>query len=811
MKFIQLLLLIFSSFTFLEAQNYQIGHRQYTFIDSSRANRQIPCEIYYPSNVTGDNVAIANGTFPVLVFGHGFVMPVSAYDIYWNTIVPKGYIMAFPSTESSFSPSHTNFGKDLAHISKSMRLSGKTPSSPFYNAIDSTTAVMGHSMGGGCSFLAMQYDPDITALISFAAAVTNPSSVIAASAIKKPSLVFAASNDCVAPPKNHQIPMYDSLASECKTYIDILGGDHCQFASYNFNCSLGQSTCNPKATVNSSVQQTKLFEILLPWLKYYLKKDCISGTQLQSLITLSNGIMSNQNCSFSIPNPMIQGNSKNCISDNIITYRISNSAHYKTQWSSLKKGIIIGNSTNDSLNVIWNSSGFDTVKVRLIDSLTGCFKDTLLAITIDALPNPIISGKSIACKGATERYSVPYNSNMMYQWRSVNNGTIQSSLNNNEIIITWLREGNDSVSVIQTDKSTGCTKEATFHIEIPELERTSINGSNSVCINKTNESYSLITLPNFVYTWQEPKNGIIIGSKNGNIVYIRWNKEGVDTIKARITNTQTGCMYDTSLIVTIIEQPKTFISGRRNVCEFTPFTSYKVDPIPGCIYNWTCSQNGIVVGSRNVDSVLIKWTSVGKETVSARITNPITGCYSDTSLLITINPSPIPKINGKTNVLEGELNIPYSVRYNSNSTYIWNIIYGDAQLKNQDSYLTYMNIGKPGNIALEIMEVNSFDCANSDTLLIESKSVSDIQEKENELLISPHPVLESSDIKMTIPSDINYVEIYNLLGECKGSYHNNLFPHLFISTHGFTSGVYNVILYGKYKVYYRTMLIQHSR
>jgi hypothetical protein len=72
-------------------------------------------------------------------------------------------------------------------------------------------------------------------------------------------------------------------------------------------------------------------------------------------------------------------------------------------------------------------------------------------------------------------------------------------------------------------------------------------------------------------------------------------------------------------------------------------------------------------------------------------------------------------------------------------------------------------------------------------------------------------VLESSDIKMTIPSDINYVEIYNLLGECKGSYHNNLFPHLFISTHGFTSGVYNVILYGKYKVYYRTMLIQHSR
>ncbi|MFN4818829.1 MAG: alpha/beta hydrolase family protein, partial [Ignavibacteria bacterium] len=217
--------------SFALGSNYQVGHRQITFIDTTRANRQIQCEIYYPATIAGDNVAIASGKFPVLIYGHGFVMPVSVYDVYWNALVPKGYIIVLPTTESSFSPSHTNFGKDLAYAAKSMRLQGSLPNSPFFNAVDSTSAVMGHSMGGGCAFLAMQYDPQITALVSFAGAITNPSSVTAAMSIIKPSLVIAGANDCVAPPRNHQIPMYDSLAAQCKSYVSIIGANHCQFAS----------------------------------------------------------------------------------------------------------------------------------------------------------------------------------------------------------------------------------------------------------------------------------------------------------------------------------------------------------------------------------------------------------------------------------------------------------------------------------------------------------------------------------------------------------------------------------------------------
>lgn len=278
------------------AQNHQVGLLDRTFVDSSRSNRPIPCKIYYPSATSGNNTPVAAGQFPVLVFGHGFVMPWSAYDIYWLSLVPQGYIVVFPTTESSLSPNHLNFGKDLAYLCRAMREEGNKASSPFHRAVDSTCAVMGHSMGGGCAYLAMQTDPSITALVSFAAAVTNPSSVRAASAISKPALVFSGANDCVTPPAVHQIPMYDSLASLCKSFISITGGDHCQFASYNFNCSLGQSTCSPKAAIDAARQQGLVFGYLLPWLNFYLKGDCSSGDQFQDLITGGNGITARQNC-----------------------------------------------------------------------------------------------------------------------------------------------------------------------------------------------------------------------------------------------------------------------------------------------------------------------------------------------------------------------------------------------------------------------------------------------------------------------------------------------------------------------------------
>jgi hypothetical protein len=155
---------------------------------------------------------------------------------------------------------------------------------------------MGHSMGGGCSFLAIQYDSTITVLATLAPAVTSPSPLLMASSITIPALIHAGANDCITPPSTNQVPLYDSLGSSCKTLVTITGGSHCQFASYNFNCSLGELSCSPQPTITPTVQQSITLSLLLPWLNFYLKDDCLAGIQFQNKISEGEGIVSQQNC-----------------------------------------------------------------------------------------------------------------------------------------------------------------------------------------------------------------------------------------------------------------------------------------------------------------------------------------------------------------------------------------------------------------------------------------------------------------------------------------------------------------------------------
>lgn len=278
---------------------YQIGHKTITFNDPSRS-RDIQTEIYYPANTAGENVAIASGIFPVLVFGHGFVMAWDSYNNFWEEFVPQGYIMVFPRTEGNTSPVHIEFGLDMSFLIDEMQNENLNTSSIFYGAVSPECAVIGHSMGGGCSFLAAEINSNITTIVNFAAAETTPSSTTAAVNVIIPALMFSGSEDCVAPPADHQIPMYNALNSACKTLISINDGGHCYFANYNFNCTLGESFCLPVVPLSRAEQQQTTFDFLHLWLDYQLKGNLNAFTIFNDSLNSSSRITYVQDCSTTI-------------------------------------------------------------------------------------------------------------------------------------------------------------------------------------------------------------------------------------------------------------------------------------------------------------------------------------------------------------------------------------------------------------------------------------------------------------------------------------------------------------------------------
>lgn len=269
--------LILFVFTFSAFSQYEIGHQSFSFDDVSRNNRTVTGEIYYPSDVAGDNVGLAAGEFPFIVFGHGFGMSWSEYLIWWETLVAEGYIIAFPTTEGSVFPfpSHGDFGEDLAFVIDSYMNENSNTSSDFFESMSGKNAVMGHSMGGGCSYLARgTFNANIETIITMAAADTDPSAIAAAANIDIPVLTLAGSEDCVVMAGGAPIDIYNGLTSTpYKAYVEITDASHCQFgiASTGSLCTLGEF-CG--GFLSLSVQHTQMFLSAKPWLDYFLKGDC---------------------------------------------------------------------------------------------------------------------------------------------------------------------------------------------------------------------------------------------------------------------------------------------------------------------------------------------------------------------------------------------------------------------------------------------------------------------------------------------------------------------------------------------------------
>ena len=286
-------ILLITSSTF--AQPFEIAHTSITFFDSDR-NREVTTEIYYPADNSGDNEPIAIGDFPVVVFGHGFLMSWDAYENIWTEVVPNGYVICFATTEMGFAPSHEAFGEDLKFLANQMQLESQNSGSLFFNSLAEQTALMGHSMGGGASFLAAEDNSEIHTLINFAAAETTPSAIAAAGNISVPSLLFSGDDDCVTPASDHQDIMYEALNSDCKTQIKIINGGHCYFANNNFNCELGESFCNGNLNISRAEQQAVTNDFLSLWLDYSLKGNQTAFTVFNDSLQTSNRINFSQAC-----------------------------------------------------------------------------------------------------------------------------------------------------------------------------------------------------------------------------------------------------------------------------------------------------------------------------------------------------------------------------------------------------------------------------------------------------------------------------------------------------------------------------------
>jgi len=246
---------------------FAVGTADVTYNDPDRDGRPVPVDLYYPATADGANQPVADppaGGFATVAIGHGYQMSAGVYGWLAEELARIGCVVAVPRTGGELFPSHGTFGLDLAFAARTLRDAGDDDGSPFFGRMSDRALLMGHSMGGGASLLGLAGDPSLTGVANFAAAETNPSAIAACGQIDRPALLFAGTNDCVTPPADHQVPMYDALAGGWRALVTLDGASHCQFAEYSFICSLGEF-CS--ADISRTEQHDRVWFLLEPWVR----------------------------------------------------------------------------------------------------------------------------------------------------------------------------------------------------------------------------------------------------------------------------------------------------------------------------------------------------------------------------------------------------------------------------------------------------------------------------------------------------------------------------------------------------------------
>lgn len=239
----------------------QVEQTQWTLVDAERDDRQIPCEVWYPSEPAS--------TLPAVVFAHGFVMGADDYTGLAAALATEGYAFVSIATEQGFTPDHEAYGQDLAFVAD--EIAANAVGGALEGQFNGRTAIGGHSMGGGAAWLSVAAQPQIDAVFALAPAETNPSAIAAGSAMNVPAMVVSGVDDAVTPPAVHHDPIYGSAVNApCRALVSIPDGGHCGFADPGTLCDLGELGFQG---VSHAEQLALTVGVVLPWLDAFLKDD----------------------------------------------------------------------------------------------------------------------------------------------------------------------------------------------------------------------------------------------------------------------------------------------------------------------------------------------------------------------------------------------------------------------------------------------------------------------------------------------------------------------------------------------------------
>ncbi|MFZ1703296.1 MAG: Ig-like domain-containing protein [Saprospiraceae bacterium] len=287
-------------------------------------------------------------------------------------------------------------------------------------------------------------------------------------------------------------------------------------------------------------------------------------------------------------------------------------------WVSLQPSIASVNNSGVVLGLMQGSTQF-----VFTDSNTGCVSNPTASVSVSPKPITSITGQPEICQASTSQLSPTSGGN----WVSTNPSVATV---NSTGLVTGLSSG--TVQFIFTSTQ-GCAADPTDLIIINSKPFISLPGSSSICVGTTTQLN-----PSTVGTWVSSKPSVASVTSGGLVT-------GLTSGTARFvyTNTTTGCVSDSSSLVTINPAPSVGRLGADQIC-----IGQTSQLFPTAGGTWlsltpsiaTISNGGLVTG-------------IGAGTGNFTFTQSSSGCQSTLNGSVTILPRPSTNLNGPPSICIG--------------------------------------------------------------------------------------------------------------------------------------------------------------
>jgi hypothetical protein len=349
-------------------------------------------------------------------------------------------------------------------------------------------------------------------------------------------------------------------------------------------------------------------------------------------------------------------------------------------WTVSAGGTITLGSGTNTVSVLWNTGGAQTVSVNY-NNAAGCPANiaTVYNVTVTSTPPApgAVSGPASVCQGTTGAvYSVAAIPTATgYVWSLPTGATITAGSNTNSITVSFsyvATSGN--VSVYGTNSYGNGPASANYAVTVHPVPVPTITGLVTVCAGTTGVVYT--TEAGMTgYTWTIA-GGTITAGAGTNAVTVTWNTVGAQSVSVNYTNANScSAAAPTAYPVTVNALPVPTITGNISVCAGTTGVVYTTQTgMTG--YTWTVSAGGAITAGAGTNAITVTWNTAGAQTVTVNYANAnLCTAAAPASYAVTVNALPVPTITGTASLCAGTTGVTYTTQTGMTG-YTWTVSAG---------------------------------------------------------------------------------------------------------------------------------------